>query len=125
RILPHSAVPQQIGIVYPVALGVTGSTTSFVEGLTVRAQRLGRRWDWADLDAARAEWEAERKAQLDDVAEPIVPPFVAHTIRKVLPTNGLIVTDAGNAAKHMRVHFDAYEPRTFMYSDEWGSVGCG
>ena len=54
RIIQHSAVPQQIGVVYPVALGATGSTTSFVEGLTVRAQRLGRRWDWGCAPAPYA-----------------------------------------------------------------------
>ena len=73
----------------------------------------------------RAEWEAERGSQVRADVEPIVPPFVAHTMRKVLPRNGIIILDAGNASKHMRVHFEAYEPRTFQYPDDWGSVGAG
>ena len=125
RIIQHSAAANQIGVVFPVALGVSGSTTSFIEGLAERAARGGRRWEWGEVEKVRAEWDAERQAQVRDDVEPILPPFVAHTIRKVLPRNGVIVTDAGNAAKHMRVHFEAYEPVTFMYTDEWGSVGCG
>jgi acetolactate synthase I/II/III large subunit len=125
KIVHHAPVPSQVGVVYPVAASLTGSTVSFVEGLLERAKRGGRRWEWADLKKARAEWEVERKVDVRADVEPILPPFVAHIIRKVLPSNGLIVMDAGQSAKHMRLQFDAYEPRTFMYMDEWGSVGGG
>ena len=125
RIVQQAAVPTQVGVVFPNALGVAGSTTSFIEGLTERAARAGRRWEWADVARLRAESDAERKAQVRGDVEPILPPFVAHTIRRVLPPNGVIVVDAGNAAKHMRTQFEAHEPIGFMYSDDWGSVGCG
>jgi thiamine pyrophosphate-dependent acetolactate synthase large subunit-like protein len=36
-----------------------------------------------------------------------------------------VIVDAGNAGKHMRVFMDTYEPGTFMYSNDWGSVGAG
>jgi thiamine pyrophosphate-dependent acetolactate synthase large subunit-like protein len=36
-----------------------------------------------------------------------------------------MITDAGNAGKHMRVFMDTYEPNTFMYISDWGSVGAG
>jgi thiamine pyrophosphate-dependent acetolactate synthase large subunit-like protein len=44
-------------------------------------------------------------------------------MRRALPSNGLIVLDAGNAGKHMRVYYDTYEPGTFMSIDDWASVG--
>jgi thiamine pyrophosphate-dependent acetolactate synthase large subunit-like protein len=44
-------------------------------------------------------------------------------MRRALPPNGLIVLDAGNAGKHMRVYYDTYEPGTFMSIDDWASVG--
>lgn len=125
KIVQNAIAPQQIGVVFPVTLAVPGSTRSFIEGLTARVERAGRHWTWVDVAKLRAEWEAERRAQVDASAVPIVPPFVAHTMRKVLPPNGIMVLDAGNASKHMRVHFEAYEPRTFMYTDDWGSVGAG
>ena len=35
-----------------------------------------------------------------------------------------MIIDAGNAGKHMRVFMDTYEPHTFMYISDWGSVGA-
>jgi thiamine pyrophosphate-dependent acetolactate synthase large subunit-like protein len=125
KLVHHAAVPNHIGVVFPVTLAITGSTRSFVEGLTARVKRAGRRWEWVDVPKLRRAWDEERAAQVRADAVPIVPPFVAHTMRKVLPPNGIMILDAGNASKHMRVHFEAYEPRTFMYTDDWGSVGAG
>ncbi|MBI4503935.1 MAG: thiamine pyrophosphate-binding protein [Chloroflexi bacterium] len=125
KIVHHCPVPDHIGVVYPVSAAVTGSTASFVAGLAQRVERSGRRWAWVDVAKLRAEWEAERRAQVRADVEPISPPFVAHAIRKVVPRNGIFVLDGGNASKHMRVHWEAYEPRTYMYTDDWGSVGAG
>jgi thiamine pyrophosphate-dependent acetolactate synthase large subunit-like protein len=36
-----------------------------------------------------------------------------------------MIVDAGNAGKHMRVFMDTYQPNTFMYISDWGSVGAG
>ena len=36
-----------------------------------------------------------------------------------------MVVDAGNAGKHMRLFMDTHEPDTFMYINDWGSVGAG
>jgi thiamine pyrophosphate-dependent acetolactate synthase large subunit-like protein len=63
-------------------------------------------------------------AEVDSEADPIASQFLAHTMRRVLPANGLMVLDAGNAGKHMRVYYDTYEPGTFMSIDDWASVGA-
>jgi thiamine pyrophosphate-dependent acetolactate synthase large subunit-like protein len=123
QIVHHSAAPGQIGIVFPVALGVTGSTASFISGLTERAARAGLRKSWADVAKARAEWEAELQGEVRHDAEPIQSQFVAHMIRQVLPRDGLLVVDAGNGGKHVRSYFKSYEPGTFMCIDDWASVG--
>jgi len=123
KLVHHSVAPDAIGVVFPVNLAATGSTRSFISGLAERVARAGRRWSWVDVAEARAEWDAERKAQVRADAKPISPPFVAHAMRKVLPRDGVMVLDAGNASKHIRVHFETYEPGTFMYVDDWGSVG--
>jgi acetolactate synthase-1/2/3 large subunit len=60
---------------------------------------------------------------VDAEAEPIASQFVARTMRQVLPRNGAMVVDAGNAGKHMRVYYDTYEAGTFMSIDDWASVG--
>jgi thiamine pyrophosphate-dependent acetolactate synthase large subunit-like protein len=53
----------------------------------------------------------------------VQPQFVAHTIRKVMPRDGMLVCDAGNGGKHARAFFKSYEPGTFMFIDDWSAVG--
>jgi thiamine pyrophosphate-dependent acetolactate synthase large subunit-like protein len=122
RLIHHSAAAASIGVVFPVAQAVVGSTASFIEGLT---QRLKKANAWADVVRLRKDWGAEREKMLDRAARPILPPVVAHAMRQALPKDGVMITDAGNAGKHMRVFMDTYEPHTFMYISDWGSVGAG
>ena len=123
KLVHHSAAPGQIGIVFPVTLGVTGSTQSFIGGLNERATKGGLKKSWVDVEKARAEWETELQGVVKHTAEPIQSQFVAHMIRKVLPKNGLLVVDAGNGGKHVRSYFKSYEPGTFFCIDDWASVG--
>jgi len=123
KLVHHSTAPGQIGIVFPVALGVTGSTLSFISGLSERAAKAGLTKSWVDVAKARADWETELQGAVRHAAEPIQSQFVAHMIRKVLPHDGLLVVDAGNGGKHVRSYFKSYEPGTFMCIDDWASVG--
>ena len=123
KLVHHTAAPGQIGIIFPVTLGVTGSTMSFVKGLTERAAKAGLRKSWVDVPKARADWEAELQGVVRHEMEPIQSQLVAHMIRKVLPKNGICVVDAGNGGKHVRSYFKSYEPGTFMCMDDWASVG--
>ncbi|MDB5807898.1 MAG: hypothetical protein JWN94_20 [Betaproteobacteria bacterium] len=123
KLVHHSAAAGQIGIVFPVALGVTGSAKSFIAGLTARAEKAKLHKAWVDVAKARVEWETELQGLVKHDAEPIQSQFVAHTIRKVLPKNGLLVVDAGNGGKHVRSYFKSYEPGTFFCIDDWASVG--
>jgi acetolactate synthase I/II/III large subunit len=123
KIIHHTSAPGQIGIVFPVALGVAGSSASFISGLAGRAAKSGTRKPWVDVAKARAEFDAELAAAMKPDAFPIQSQFVAHTIRKVLPKNGVCVVDAGNGGKHVRSYFKSYEPGTFYCIDDWASVG--
>ncbi len=123
KLVHHSAAAGQIGIVFPVTVGVTGSTASFIAGLTERAAKAKLVKCWVDVAKARAEWETELQGVVNHTAVPIQSQFVAHMIRKVLPQNGLCVVDAGNGGKHVRSYFKSWEPGTFMCIDDWASVG--
>jgi acetolactate synthase-1/2/3 large subunit len=121
KLIHHSPVGTDIGVVFPVAQAVEGSTLSFIEGLS---ERLDKKWNWIDVAAARKEWVSERNAFLDYDAKPIRPQVIAHAMREALPQDGIMIVDAGNAGKHMRVFMDTYQPDTFMYINDWGSVGA-
>jgi acetolactate synthase-1/2/3 large subunit len=121
-LIHNSTVATDIGVAFPVAQAVVGSTLSFVEGL---GTRLKNKWDWVDVAKVRNEWDAERQNLLDTKAKPILPPVVARAMREALPAEGIMVVDAGNAGKHMRMFMDTHQPNTFMYISDWGSVGAG
>jgi len=123
KLIHHSAVAANIGIVFPVSHAVVGSTRSFIEGLTDRLSKNS--FKWLDVAKLRADWNAEREKTLDRSVRPTLPTVVAHAMRQALPKDGVMITDAGNAGKHMRVFMDTYEPHTFMYISDWGSVGAG
>ena len=122
KLVHHSTSPADIGVVFPVAQAVVGSTLSFIDGLR---ERLRGKWEWTSVAKLRREWDEERSRLLNYDARPIVPPVVAHAMREALPPDGIMVVDAGNAGKHMRVFMDTHEPDTFMYISDWGSVGAG
>lgn len=123
KLIHHSAVATDIGVVFPVAQAVAGSTASFISGLAERLR--DRKWSWCDAAKLRRDWDAEREGLLDRAARPIAPPLVAHAIRQALPPDGIVIIDAGNAGKHMRTFMDTHQPDTFMYISDWGSVGAG
>ena len=122
QLIHQSAVGTDIGVVFPVAQALAGSTLSFIEGL---AARLKGKWDWLDVGEARRQWREERDQLLDVKATPILPPVVAQAMREALPDDGAMIIDAGNAGKHMRLFMDTHQPNTFMYISDWGSVGAG
>ena len=122
KLIHHSPVGTDIGVVFPVAQAVVGSTLSFIDGLR---RRLRSKWEWTSVAKLRREWDEERKRLLDYNARPILPPVVAHAMREALPADGIVIVDAGNAGKHMRVFMDTHQPDTFMYISDWGSVGAG
>jgi len=123
KLIHHCAAPGHIGIVFPVSLSITGSTASLIAGLSERFAKAGLRKAWIDVAKVRDKCDSERLAVVRADAEPIQPQFVAHTMREVLPRNGMVVVDAGNAGKHVRNYFASYEPGTFICIDDWGSVG--
>src|SRR2546423_8210487 len=122
KLIHHSPVGTDIGVVFPVAQAVVGSTLSFIDGLR---ERVHRKWEWTSVAKLRREWDEERKRLLDYAKRPILPPVVAHAMREALPPDGIMVVDAGNAGKHMRVFMDTHRPDSFMYISDWGSVGAG
>jgi acetolactate synthase I/II/III large subunit len=122
KLIHQSAVATDIGVAFPVAQAVAGSTQSFLEGL---AARIKGNWEWLDVAKARRDWDAERQKLVDPEAKPILPPVVAHAMRAALPADGVMIIDAGNAGKHMRLFMDTHRPNTFLYVNDWGSVGAG
>jgi thiamine pyrophosphate-dependent acetolactate synthase large subunit-like protein len=76
KLIHHSAVASNIGIVFPVSHAAVGSTGSFIEGLSQRLQE--KKNSWLDVAKLRADWNAEREKTLDRSVRPMLPTVVAH-----------------------------------------------
>src|SRR5260221_491668 len=70
KLIHHSPVATDIGVVFPVSQAVVGSTLSFIEGLGDRLRRLGRKWEWIDVAKLRLGGCADRERLLDHTACP-------------------------------------------------------
>src|SRR5438132_7531951 len=58
KLIHHSPVGTDIGVVFPVAQAVVGSTLSFIQGL---AARLRQKWEGTSVATLRREWDEELK----------------------------------------------------------------
>ena len=123
KLIHQSSAPSQIGIVFRTDVSIAGSTVSMIDGLAQRLAQKKTQKRWIDVAKVREKHDGERNGIVRPDAFPIQPQFVAHTIREVLPKNGLVVTDAGNAGKHVRNYYGTFEPGTFITIEDWGSVG--
>src|ERR671926_167406 len=62
KLIHHSTVATDIGVVFPVAQAVVGSTASFIDGLR---ERLHGKWEWTSVAKPRRDWDEEREHLLD------------------------------------------------------------
>lgn len=123
KLIHQTAAPGHIGIVFPARVAIAGSTASMIAELTRRAQAASLSKAWTDVPRLRAKHDGERDGIVRPEATPVQPQFVAHTLRAVLPKTGMVVTDAGNAGKHVRNYYRTFEPGTFITIEDWGAVG--
>jgi len=123
KLIHQTSAPSQIGIVFRTDVAIAGSAQSMIAGLAERLAKKNVQKRWLDVAQVRKKHDGERNGIVRADANPIQPQFVAATIREVLPKNGMVITDAGNAGKHVRNYYGTFEPGTFITIEDWGSVG--
>ena len=69
--------------------------------------------------------EYRRNIEEPDESAEITGPNVMKAIRHALPSNALVTTDVGQHQMWAAIHFDVYEPGTFMTSGGLGTMGWG
>jgi len=76
--------------------------------------------DWAK----RIE-EHRKSIEWPDDTSDLTGPNIIKAIRKALPGDALVTTDVGQHQMWAAIHFDVYEPGTFMTSGGLGTMGWG
>lgn len=103
----------QVGMNYPVAVGIVADAKAALEALLRTLPVEGR----------TSRWGAIREQARD--ARPTRPEWLIETLRAVLPDEALLFTDACEMGYRLHADWPATGPRTFFYPSNYISLGWG
>jgi thiamine pyrophosphate-dependent acetolactate synthase large subunit-like protein len=101
----------QIGVNYPVKVGLLGDARTALEALLDRTPP--RRSAWGGI------WERARAAR------PAHAEWFIESLRSALPDDAVVFTDASEMALRMHTDWPAYAPRSFFYPSNYIALGWG
>ncbi len=111
RLIQIDIDPGQIGMNYPVEVGITADAQ--VALLALLEQLPKHESAWADV------WENARGLG------PERPEWLIDTLRAELPENAIVFADACEMGFRMQTDFPALEPRSFFYPANFITLGWG
>jgi acetolactate synthase-1/2/3 large subunit len=103
---------KQIGMNYPVKVSLPFDARTTLQILLAQLPNA-RKNDWEPI------WGEAKKAKHPQ------PEWFIETLRKELPWNGIVFTDASEMALRMQTDFPSYAPRTFFYPSTYIALGWG
>jgi thiamine pyrophosphate-dependent acetolactate synthase large subunit-like protein len=103
--------PRQIGMNYPVRVGVVGDARTALQLVLAHAAAQSSQWG--------ERWEQARQAPRPK------PEWFIDVLRAELPENAIVFTDASEMAFRMQTDFPAYAPRTYFYPSNFITLGWG
>ena len=103
--------PEQIGVNYPVAVGIVADARAAIAMLRQELAGLPRASNWGPiLDQARAARHAK-------------PEWLIETLREELPDETPVFTDACEMGYRMQADWPSYGPRRFFYPSNYITLG--
>jgi acetolactate synthase-1/2/3 large subunit len=117
--------PHEIGKNYPAEVGIACHAKPAVAAL-VGSSGSGPfdRSDYlAELDALKADWEAQLATRRDSDGSPLTLQRPMAELRRLLPRDAIVVVGSGNPQGVVKQTFPVYKPRTHMTSGSYSSMG--
>ena len=120
--------PQEIGKIYPVAVGLVGDAKSTLRALIDELRKVlpsghasaGRR---QDLATRREAWMKEVSASQDEAGTPIHPARLLKAIAKASPRDAVFVTDVGWNKNGAGQQLPVEVPQSFITSGGLATMG--
>jgi acetolactate synthase-1/2/3 large subunit len=118
--------PQEIGKNYPAEVGILADAKPALAALaravtprdeTASAEQL------AGLDALKSEWAQHVAARTNSTEFPFTSQRPLRDLRRVMDRDGFVIAGSGNPQGAVKQSFAVYEPRTFMTSGGYSSMG--
>jgi acetolactate synthase-1/2/3 large subunit len=118
--------PHEIGKNYPAEVGILADAKPALAALAEAASTpdVDARADHlAALDALRTEWSSHVAARTDSTDFPFTSQRPLRDLRHVMDRDGFVVAGSGNPQGAVKQSFAVYEPRTFLTSGGYSSMG--
>ena len=118
--------PQEIGKNYPAEVGILADAKPALAALAqaVTAGDDGARADHlSELDGLKREWAAHVAPRTDSNDFPFTSQRPLRDLRRVMDRDGFVIAGSGNPQGAVKQSFEVYEPRTFLTSGGYSSMG--
>ena len=139
RLIHVDIDPAEVGRNYPATLGVIADADRFLSQLLAELRRwraqgaddrltpeFPPRVAWrADIAGWARQWDDHIAPHRASDAEPIRPERLLADLRRVLPEDGILVSDVGVHHNWIVQEWPAYAPRTLLQSWGFASMGFG
>jgi acetolactate synthase-1/2/3 large subunit len=112
--------PAVIGLHYPPRVAITGDAAAALAALAeeMGSPRSPDRTAWVARIAEARRAETARSAASPEAA-------LCRALREAIPREAIVVGDVAGLVYHMFRHFEAYEPRSFLYPAGYIAMGYG
>ena len=117
---------QEIGKNYPAEVGILADAKPALAALAaaVTVADAGARADHlAELDGLKQEWIRRTAGRTDSTDFPFTSQRPLRDLRRVMDRDGFVIAGSGNPQGAVKQSFQVYEPRTFLTSGGYSSMG--
>jgi acetolactate synthase-1/2/3 large subunit len=129
RLIQVDIDAQEIGKLYPVAVGIAGDAKATLATLLerLRDRAAPRKWGespgFARLEARRQAWLRELVASQRDAGRPIHPARLLYELNQALPEDAVVVTDVGWNKNGAGQQLLTRRPLTYITSGGMATMG--
>jgi acetolactate synthase-1/2/3 large subunit len=126
RLIQIDIDPQEIGKIYPVAVGIVGDARETVRELLAHVERDQKPHDEARaarLSKQKADWQRELARDQRNGEKPIHPARLLNELSRIAPPDTIFVTDVGWNKNGAGQQLVSREPRTFITSGGMATMG--
>lgn len=121
----------EIGKNYPVEVGIVGDARAALDDLLAELEKSGPAPDhrssgyFAELQELKAQWAETLRPKQESDRAPMTLSRAYVELRKVLPRDGIVVTDSSSPQGHAMNEFPVYGPRTHITDGCMQGIGFG
>jgi acetolactate synthase-1/2/3 large subunit len=123
-IIQIDLIPEEFGRNYPIEIGLLGDAKAVLEDILEIMGAGGNNAKRTERETYLAELRAKVQVTIPhDDRSPVEPIKIAYELQRVLPRNGILVTDTGNHAQYFSAYFRSFGPRRFICPGSWTPMG--